>query len=146
MLYLGSDHGGFTLKSALLSLLQKKGIPFFDVGTYTSESCDYPTFAKKVSIAVQQNPSNRGVLICTSGVGMSIVANKHVGVYAGLVTTLTGVQKACQHNAINVLCLPGELDSEFALQLIEVFLNTPADNADKYQRRRAQTKQIESKA
>lgn len=136
MLYLGSDHGGFRLKNELKAYFQRYSIAFEDVGTYTEESCDYPLFAEKVATNVQNDSTHRGVLICTSGVGMSIAANKFNGIYAARLTQLEEVEQAVKHNGINVLCLPGNLSVETAYTLIKTFLNTPIDESERHVRRR----------
>ena len=138
MLYMGSDHGGWRLKHALLPLLQQNGIAFVDVGTASDVSCDYPVFAQKVAQAVAKNHEHRGVLICTSGIGMSIAANKFKGVYAACIDNAEVVAKAREHNGINVLCLPGNLGADAAYRLIAVFLATPLDDAERHHRRRQQ--------
>ena len=136
MLYLGSDHGGFRLKNELKAYLQRYSIAFEDVGTYTEESCDYPIFAEKVATCVEKNSTHRGVLICTSGVGMSIAANKFNGIYAARLTQLEEVIQAVKHNGINVLCLPGNLPVETAYTLIKTFLETSSDDSERHVRRR----------
>ena len=136
MLYIGSDHGGFLLKNELKGYLQRDRVAFEDVGTFTEESCDYPIFAEKVSIKVQNDPSHRGVLICTSGVGMSIAANKFKGIYAARLTQREEIEQAIKHNEINVLCLPGNLSAETAYTLVKTFLNTSIDMAERHIRRR----------
>ena len=136
MLYLGSDHGGFALKEKLCVFLTEYGIVYEDLGTYNTESCDYPKFAALVATKVQLNPDHRGILICTSGVGMAIAANKFRYIYAARLTQLDEVRSARQHNGINVLCLPGNLAVDLARKMVVAFLETPLDMADRHQRRR----------
>lgn len=143
MLFVGSDHGGFRLKQELCAYLQKMDILFEDVGTYTDQSCDYPIFAKKVAEKISQNNVHRGILICTSGVGMSIASNKFHGVYAARLTDPDEVQQSVKHNGINVLCLPGNLSLDNAYELIRVFLATPVDESERHVRRRQQIKSFE---
>lgn len=136
MLYLGSDHGGFALKETLCAFLKEHGIAYEDLGTTRNESCDYPQFAALVATKVQSNSAHRGILICTSGVGMAIAANKFRGVYAARLTQLDEVKTARQHNGINVLCLPGGISPHLACELVTLFLETPLDMAERHQRRR----------
>ncbi len=143
MLFVGADHGGFRLKQALCSCLRQHLIDFEDVGTDTDLSCDYPIYARKVAVRVQQNTSNRGVLICTSGVGMSIAANKFKGIYAARLTELSEVQQSIRHNGINVLCLPGNLPIDKAYDLVRTLLDTTMDEAERHVRRRQQVKSFE---
>ena len=145
MLYLGSDHGGFMLKERLCAFLNERGIAYEDVGTQTTESCDYPRFAALVAAQVQSNVDHRGILICTSGTGMAITANKFRGVYAARLTQPDEVKAARQHNGINVLCLPGNLAPDLACDLVRLFLETPLDLADRHQRRRQQIADIETR-
>ena len=136
MLYLGSDHGGFALKGQLCAFLKERSIAYEDLGTHNAESCDYPQFAGWVASQVQTNPIHRGILICTSGIGMAIAANKFRGVYAARLTQPDEVKVARQHNGINVLCLPGNLSPDLACKMVTVFLETPLDIADRHQHRR----------
>ena len=145
MLYLGSDHGGFSLKTNLCSALSEVNISFEDLGTFSKDSCDYPVFAEKVAMKVQANIHHRGILICTSGIGMAITANKFKGIYAAEITTVEAVVKARQHNGINVLCLPGNLEPQTALNLIITFLNTELDTSERHARRRQKISNIELK-
>lgn len=143
MLYIGSDHGGFHLKSELKGYLQRYQVAFEDVGTFMEEPCDYPIFAEKVSIKVQSDLCHRGILICTSGVGMSIAANKFKGIYAARLTQLKEIEQSVKHNGINILCLPGNLSAETAYTLIKTFLNTSIDMSERHIRRRKLIKSFE---
>ena len=136
MLYLGSDHGGFVLKEKLCAFLKERGMVYEDLGTYNNASCDYPQYAALVSSKVQANSAHRGILICTSGVGMAIAANKFHGVYAARLTQPEEVKPARQHNGINVLCLPGNLGADLAFEMVSLFLETPLDMSDRHCRRR----------
>jgi ribose 5-phosphate isomerase B len=82
--YIGTDHAGFEIKPFVIDFLQKKGVEVEDLGTYSTESVDYPDFAHKVAEAVLANPGTKGILICGSGIGMSLAANKHKGIRAAL--------------------------------------------------------------
>ena len=143
MLYIGSDHGGFQLKQQLVQFFKANAFNYEDVGTYTHLPCDYPQIAQKVAQKVLLNEHHRGVLICTTGVGMCITANKFCGIYAARLTQIDEVKKARQHNNINVLCLPGTLPSTIAASLVTTFLDTATDLTDRHQKRRAMIAEIE---
>ncbi len=136
MLYLGSDHGGFALKERLDAFLNERGIAYEDLGTHNTQSCDYPEFAALVATRVQADIAHRGILICTSGVGMAIAANKFRGIYAARLTQPDEVKIARQHNGINVLCLPGNIAANLACEMVDLFLKTPLDMSDRHQHRR----------
>lgn len=140
---MGSDHRGFQLKSKLLEVLSVFDIILKDVGTFNESMCDYPEIAKKLAKRVQKDKDGLGLLICKSGVGMCITANKFKGIYAACLTTPYAIKNACQHNAINVLCLPGNLDVLMAKTLIEVFLFTDLSNEVRHDKRRKQISKIE---
>lgn len=144
-IYLGSDHGGFGLKSELLKYLSSSNITIKDIGTFDASSCDYPEIAQHVAQEVQKNKGALGVLICRSGVGMCIAANKFKGIYAACLSTYDSVVKARQHNAINVLCLSGTLDLVLAKTLVKAFLTTDLDRDVRHCKRREQIYAIESK-
>ncbi len=143
--YLGADHGGFKLKTEILNKLSLANITLKDMGTFDANSCDYPEIAQSVIQEVQKNKDAFGVLICRSGVGMCIVANKFKGIYAACLSTSDTVVKARQHNAINVLCLSGTLDFIQVKTLIETFLTTDLDKDVRHCKRREQIYEIESK-
>ena len=143
--YFGADHGGFELKTKLLNQLSLTNTILKDVGTLDTSACNYPEIAQKVAQAIQSHKNSFGVLICKSGIGMCITANKFKGIYAACLTTLDTVIKARQHNAINVICLPGTLDSVVAQKLIETFLTTDIDADSRHCKRREQIYAIESK-
>ena len=107
MIALGSDHGGFELKEAVKLLLQERGIPFEDLGTNDGNSVDYPDFGEKVARKVSLGQAEKGVLVCGTGIGMSIVANKFPGVRAALAADAYMAKMAKQHNNANILVLGG---------------------------------------
>ncbi|MDD5711821.1 MAG: ribose 5-phosphate isomerase B [Smithellaceae bacterium] len=124
-LFIGSDHAGFDLKEELVARLRKSVIDLDDVGTYSADSCDYPDFAAQVARNVS-NGSGRGILVCGSGIGMSIVANKFKGVRAALCLDEDTARLARQHNDANVLVLAGRKTApEAAEKIVQVFLATP---------------------
>lgn len=124
---LGSDHGGFSLKQEILrTLKEKEKITVEDLGTTNTDSVDYPDYAGLVAEKVSRGEADRGILLCGTGVGMAITANKFKGVRAATVTDLFSAKMAREHNDINVLCLGGRVvAAPLAKELVEIFLNTP---------------------
>ncbi|MHB2150251.1 ribose 5-phosphate isomerase B [Calditrichota bacterium LG25] len=124
-LAIGADHAGYVLKEQIKDYLKSKDIDFKDVGTFKIESCDYPEFAYKVGQAVSTGEVDLGILICGTGIGMSITANKIKGVRAALAHDEQTAKLSRQHNNANVLCMGGRiLSEEEAIQIVEVWLNT----------------------
>jgi len=122
---IGSDHAGFELKQALKEMLVKQGIAVEDFGTFSTESCDYPDYARLVAGAVSSGAFEKGILVCGSGIGVSIVANKVRRVRAALVADLETAKLSRQHNNANVLCLAGRTTSASqAREIIDVWLKT----------------------
>lgn len=125
---LGADHGGYRLKESLRERLRAAGHEVTDFGTHDTSSTDYPDYAARVARAVAAGEYERGVLICTTGVGMSIAANKVAGVRAALGVNEEEVRLTRAHNDANVLTLGARLvDEETAARLAEIFLETPFD-------------------
>lgn len=125
MLVIGSDHGGLELKESVKAALNAREIAVSDYGTDNGESVDYPDFAEKVAGAVSRNEADLGILICGTGIGMSIVANKFPGVRAALVTDEFMAQMAREHNNANILVLGGRvLSVELATKMVNVWLDT----------------------
>lgn len=122
---IGSDHGGFVLKDELVKVLKEKGIEVLDHGTYGLESVDYPDYAALVAEDVQSHVSDFGVLLCTTGIGMCISANKFKGIRAALVTNLESAKLTREHNNSNIICL-GARYTPFkdALEYVDTFLHT----------------------
>ena len=133
---IGSDHGGFDYKKAIMTMLETKGYDFKDFGTYTNDSCDYPVFAKSVANAVANGEFDRGILICGTGIGMSITANKFKGIRAALCSDLFSAKATREHNNSNILCL-GErvIDKELALKIADIWLETPFSEDERHIRR-----------
>lgn len=122
---IGCDHRGFALKELIISFLQNAGYSYQDFGCYSTEPMDYPDIAQKVGEAVASGKFDQGILICNTGIGMCIAANKIRGVRAALCHNVFAAQRARQHNDANVLCLGGEdVDTDSALQIVETFLTT----------------------
>lgn len=132
---LGSDHRGIDLKKAIMNNLNKTGHDFKDYGAYTEESVDYPDIAQEVGQVVTGGDFNLGILICGTGIGMSIAANKVAGIRAALCHDLLDAERARAHNDANVLCLRGEV-KEFGptLEVVNKFLTTSFDGG-RHQRR-----------
>lgn len=122
---IGSDHGGFELKEKIISHLQERNIELKDFGTFTNESCDYPVFAKNVATEVAKGAFSKGILICGTGIGVSIVANKVKGVRAALCFDTFCAQMSREHNNANILCLGQRVLAEgLALKIVDVWLNS----------------------
>jgi RpiB/LacA/LacB family sugar-phosphate isomerase len=126
MIAIGADHGGLELKEALVAELRSRGEEVLDLGTNGPASVDYPDFGREVAERVSRGEVARGVLVCTNGIGMSIVANKFPGVRAALVGDATAARMAREHNDANVLVLGGGMMGKFhARELLRLFLETP---------------------
>jgi len=145
MLVVGSDHGGYELKTAILELLQKKLVEYTDFGTNSSASVDYPDFAAKVADAVSSGEAQLGILICGTGIGMSISANKFPGVRAALVHDEFTAQMAREHNNANILVMGGRvLTPEQGKKLVEIWLDTKFEGG-RHQKRLDKISAIEQK-
>jgi len=128
MLAIGADHGGVRLKGVVVRALEARGIPFLDVGTNDSASVDYPDFAAKVASGVASGDYERGILICGTGIGMSIAANKFFGVRAALCHDTYTARMSRQHNDANVLVLGERVTGPgVAEEIVEVWLDTAFD-------------------
>jgi len=126
MIAFGSDHGGVDLKDFLVESLRAEGAAVSDCGTHGKESVDYPDYARGVCQRVVSGEAARGVLVCTSGIGMSIVANKFPGVRAALVQDLDGARSSREHNDANVLVLSGaKTEKSLAREILDAWLATP---------------------
>ena len=125
MIAVGSDHGGFELKEAVKALLMERGIPVHDVGTDNGDSVDYPDFGEKVARKVSTGEAEKGVLVCGTGIGMSIVANKFPGVRAALAADPYMAKMAKQHNNANILVLGGRvIDQDEAREMVVAWLDS----------------------
>ncbi len=143
---IGSDHAGFPTKAALADHLRKSGYEVEDYGTLTDQPCDYPPFAEKVARAVVDKKSDFGILVCSTGIGMSIAANKVPGVRASLVMTERMATDTKIHNNSNVLVLAGrELPIETNLGLADVWLKSTFSNVERHARRVQEIVDIEKK-
>ena len=143
MIAFGCDHGGVELKNFLISRLRSTSIDIDDQGTSDRQPVDYPDYAREVARRVGVGEVDRGVLICTSGIGMSITANKFPGVRAALVQDLDGARSSREHNDANILVLSGaKTEPSLALQIVEIWLSTPFAGG-RHQRRVDKITQIE---
>jgi len=132
---IASDHGGFELKQEIIAFLKNKKYEVEDFGTYSKDSCDYPDFGSKAAKAVVEGAADFGIVICTTGIGMSITANKIKGIRAALCTNTHLAEMSRRHNNANVLALGQNNQSiNSALEIVNVFLNTSFDGG-RHQRR-----------
>ena len=124
-IWIGNDHGGYELKLQIVEFLKRKGIAVHDVGTDSTEIVRYPYFAQKVAAAVSEGRASRGILVCSTGIGMSIIANKFKGVRASLCTSTFMGKMTRAHNDSNILCLGGKITGTFeALDILDAWLST----------------------
>jgi len=122
---IGSDHGGFRLKETIIKHLRGMNIEFQDFGTYDEESCDYPEYAKKVASVVAEGGFNKGILVCGTGIGVSIVANKIKGIRAALCCDTFSAKASRAHNNANILCLGQRVIGEgLALDIVDAWLES----------------------
>ena len=122
---IGSDHGGCRYKEQIIEYLKSRNIPYFDVGTHTPEACDYPIIARKVAELVISGQANRGILVCGTGIGMSIAANKVKGIRAALCGDTYSARVSRAHNNANVLCLGERVIGEhLALDIVDIWLKS----------------------
>jgi len=125
MLAIGSDHGGFELKQAIMKHLDQRGIEYKDFGTFTPESCDYPVYGEAVARAVASGEYERGILICGTGIGISIAANKVSGIRAANCGDCYSAELTRRHNDANILALGARVLGEgLALKIVDTFLDT----------------------
>lgn len=135
MIAIGSDHAGLDVKNLLRDYLIEQGYEVKDVGTYTHDSCDYPVFAHKVCDCITSGECDKGILVCGTGIGMSMAANKKKGIRAAVCNDGFSTEFTRRHNDANVLCLGARvIGLERAKRLCEIFINTGFDGAQ-HQRR-----------
>lgn len=136
MIALGSDHGGYDLKQVVIGYLEEKGIPYKDFGCLDKNSCDYPLFGRAAAEAVAGGECEKGIVICTTGIGISIAANKVKGVRCALCQDSFSAKMTRLHNNANVLAMGGGIvGPNLALDIVETFLNTPFSEEEKHCRR-----------
>ena len=122
---IGCDHGGYNLKQDIIAYLEKQDIEYIDCGTFSTESCNYPDYAKVTAESVLDGSCELGILVCGTGIGMSMAANKIKGIRAAVCSDVFSAKYTRLHNNANILCL-GErvLGTGLALELVDVFINT----------------------
>ncbi len=136
MIAIGSDHGGYDLKQVIIGYFEEKGIEYKDYGCYDKSSCDYPVFGKAAAEAVASGECEKGVVVCTTGIGISIVANKVPGVRCALCQDTFSAKMTRLHNNANMLALGGGIvGPNMALDILETFLNTEFSEEEKHCRR-----------
>jgi len=136
MLAIGSDHGGFALKQAVMRHLESRQIPYRDYGAYSEASCDYPDYGRAVALAVASGKAENGIVICGTGIGISIAANKVPGIRAALCGDCFSAEATRSHNDANVLALGARVVGEgLALKIVDTFLDTPFSNDERHIRR-----------
>ncbi len=136
MIAIGSDHAGYALKQAVMEHLKARGEEFKDYGTYSEASCDYPDFAEAVSQAIIKGEAERGILICGTGIGISIAANRHREIRAAVCGDCFSAQATREHNDANVLAMGARVVGEgLALKIVDTFLDTEFSNGANHIRR-----------
>ena len=125
MIALGSDHGGFPLKERIKAYLDKEGIAYRDYGCDSTDSCDYPIYGKAAAEAVADGTCEKGIVICTTGIGISIAANKVKGIRCALCSDSLSAEMTRRHNDANIIAMgAGIVGPNLARRMVEVFLNT----------------------
>ena len=141
MIAIGCDQGGYYLKQDIIDFLEKNGYEYKDYGTYSDESCDYPVYAKKVAHAVADGECEKGILICGTGIGVCITANKVNGIRAALVHDCFSAKATREHNDANIVTMGARvIGPGLATEIVRIFLETPFSNDERHIRR---IKQIE---
>lgn len=136
MLAIGSDHGGFELKQEIKAYLEKNNIEYKDFGCYDMKSVDYPEIGKAVAHAVADGECEKGILICGTGIGISIAANKVKGIRAALCTDCFMAEMTRLHNDANILAMGGRVVGPgLAVKIVDTFLNTPFSGDERHARR-----------
>ncbi len=136
MLALGCDHGGYELMQEVKAHLEKRGFEYKDFGCYSIDSVDYPEYAKKVAGAVAAGECELGILICGTGIGISIAANKVKGIRAALCADCFSAEATREHNNANILCMGARATGPgLALKIVDTFLDTPFSNDERHIRR-----------
>ena len=136
MIAIACDHGGFAYKQTIMQHLADRQIEFKDFGTYTPDSCDYPDYAKPVARAVASGEYDKGILICGTGIGMSLAANKIRGIRAAVCGDAFSARATREHNDANILCMGARVISEAkALEITDIFLDTPFSGDERHSRR-----------
>lgn len=146
MIALGSDHAGFELKQAIIKHLEERKIEYKDYGPYSAESVDYAVYAEKTAKGVIGGECELGILCCGTGVGISIAANKVRGIRACCCSDKFSAEMTRLHNDANMLCLGGRVVTpEQAIELVDIFLDTPFSGEERHARRIAQITDLENR-
>ena len=136
MIAIGSDHGGFDLKQKVMAHLQERGLEYKDYGCADKSSCDYPVYGAAVAQAVACGTCDRGIVICTTGIGISITANKVKGIRCALCGDPVSARLTREHNDANVLAMGASIIGEsVALNIVDIFLDTEFSGVERHQRR-----------
>ena len=136
MIALGCDHGGFGLMQEVIKFLEENNYEYKNFGTYSEESCDYPDYAKKVAEAIQKGECEKGILICGTGIGISITANKFKGIRAALCHDCFSAKATREHNDANIVALGARVVGPgLATEIVRLFLTTPFSNDERHIRR-----------
>lgn len=132
----GCDHGALNLKEKLVSHLMQRGFEVLDVGTHTPDSCDYPDFAAAAARAVADGTCQRGIVLCTTGIGVSIAANKVKGIRCALLSDLMSARLTREHNDTNMMAIGAAVVGEgLALEIVDTWLDTEFSRNERHQRR-----------
>ncbi len=136
MIAIGSDHGGYELKQKVIKHLEERGISCQDMGCNSLDSCDYPVFGHAVAKAVAEGKCEKGIVICTTGIGISISANKVAGIRCALCSDSLSAKMTRLHNDANVLAMgAGMVGPNLAMDIVDTFLDTPFSGEERHQRR-----------
>lgn len=136
MIALGCDHGGYELKLEIIKYLEKKGLEYKDFGCDSLQSVDYPIYARKVGQAILDGECEKGILICGTGIGISITANKMKGIRCALCSDCFSAEATRLHNDTNIVALGGRVvGPELAIKIVDTFLNTPFSGDERHARR-----------
>lgn len=133
MIAVGCDHGGYELKREIIRYFENNNIQYLDLGTHTKESTDYPIYAKLVCNSILSGECDKGILICGTGIGISIVANRYRGIRAALCGDCFSAQATREHNDANVLALGARVTGAgLAIKIVDTFLNTPFSGDERH--------------
>ena len=136
MIALGCDHGGFELKQEVIQYLKANQIEYKDYGCYDTASVDYPVYARKVAKAILDGEAEKGILICGTGIGISMAANRIKGIRAALCSDCFSAQATREHNDANILCMGGRVvGAGLAIKIVDTFLHTEFSNDERHIRR-----------
>lgn len=142
----GSDHAGFELKEALKEFVAASGYEVLDLGAFDAEPSDYPLYSEKVARAILSGEADRGILVCGSGIGASVAANKFPGIYAGNCTEPYSARQGVQHDMMNILVIGARVVGiEVAKEMVNAYLGAKFDGIDRHLRRVHQIQEIEER-